>query len=287
MTPQENVSQIAKMPPEAHLFYEEPPAATAPLRDSVVCWIDLLGVRDGLANATRAQNEDVFVADYLRVLRPLYIALDWEFRDTDYRWNAFTDSIVVSVPIEAGHPETTIGLLCDAAAELQFRLTAQGWFARGGVAVGPLHASRQFVIGSGLMDAFRLEGQEAVVPRIIVDKSVRSAVPQFLSYYSDQSDSPQNGAFAYDADGHMFLNYLYAPLALDCDHSELEGALTRHRTRVLANLSTYAEPGCIRSKYLWAAAYHNWFCARWARPAILSKLHIPDISPQAFRTLVP
>lgn len=279
--------ELKPTPREAHLFFEEPPTAPSPVGDSVVCWIDLLGVREGLANAAGSGGEAAFVADYLRVLRPLYVALDWEFQETDYKWNAFTDSIVISVPVEAGHPETTIGLLCDAASEIQFRLTAQGWFARGGVAVGPLHASDQFVVGSGLMEAYQLEGTEAVVPRIIVAESVRKVVPQFVSYYADKADSPQNGAFAFDVDGHMFLNYLYAPLALEGDDTDLDGALERHRKRVFNNLEVHAEPSRIRSKYLWAAAYHNWFCSRWARPASARALAIPDIPPQAFRTLVP
>lgn len=273
------------VPAEVDLFYQASNASAVPLGDSVVCWIDLLGVREGLVSSARSGDEDTFVAGYLSVLGPLYRALDWQFRDTDYRWNAFTDSIVISVPVASAHPEATIGLLCDAAAELQFRLSLQGWFARGGVAVGPLHASKQFVIGSGLMEAYELEGKEAVVPRIIVDADVRNAIPRFVAYYAYAEDSPQNQSFILDADGHIFINYLYAPLAVECDMSALDRALLRHREQVTRHLDAHRNPGRIRAKYLWVAAYHNWFCEQWRSAGDVASLQIPGIQPVAFRRL--
>ena len=274
-------------PDEAAITYEEAPDPTFALRSGVVCWLDLLGLTEQLAQAVRENREPAFVAEYLSVLRPIYKSLEYDFSGTEFQWSAFTDSIVVSVPTDAGHPETTIGLLCDSVAEVQFRLALRGWFARGAVAVGPLHASREFVIGSGMLSAYKLEGGDAVVPRVIVDETVRDALPSFLAYYAAPGESPQNQYFALDDDGQVFINYLFAPISLDCDPATLDDLLAKHRSRILAHLARHAKPGKLRAKYLWLAAYHNWFCAEW-RPGMPDlDLAINDVPKRPFRRLVP
>jgi hypothetical protein len=98
------------------------------LEQAVVCWLDLLGLTEQLNRAAINGSEDDFVARYLAALRPIYTELEYHFDDRDFNWNAFTDTIVLSVPLNAHHPETTIGITCSAALKIQFRLSSLGWF---------------------------------------------------------------------------------------------------------------------------------------------------------------
>jgi hypothetical protein len=58
---------------------------------------------------------------------------------------------------------------------------------RGSVAVGPLFASKQFVVGSGMLSAYKMEEGDAVFPRVILDRSIREIQPKFLSYTPNPS----------------------------------------------------------------------------------------------------
>jgi hypothetical protein len=276
---------IGPPPKESSLDYEEKPDPTFRLGLGVVCWLDLLGIKEQLAAATRQKKEDAFVADYLSVLRPIYASLDYDLSETDYRWNVFTDSIVLSVPVDSAHIETTTGLLCASAAEVQFRLSLRGWFARGAVSIGPLHASEEFVVGSGLLSAFQLEGIDAVVPRVIASSDVRRLLRTFLTYYSEPDDSPQNGYWAVDEDGQAFVNYLYTPIGLEYSPVMVEQFVKKHRKRLIEKLATHKDPGKIRAKYLWVAGYHNWFCEQWLPSAKSSEFKIAKVAEHAFARL--
>jgi len=124
---------IGKMPRAASLDYVADRPRTVSLEDAIVCWLDLLGLRERLITSSQNASESAFVADYLRVLRPIYRTLRWDFSATDFRWNAFSDMIVLSVPIDSGHPEEMIAQLAIVAADVQFRLACLGWFLRGSV----------------------------------------------------------------------------------------------------------------------------------------------------------
>src|SRR5262249_38748094 len=145
-------------------------------------------------------TEDEFVARYLAALRPIYTKLEYDFDDRVFNWNAFTDTIVLSVPLNAHHPETTIGITCSSALKIQFRLSSLGWFLRGSVAVGPLFASKQFVIGSGMLSAYKMEENDAVFPRVILDRSIREIQPKFLGYYAQPEQSFHNTDCVVDED---------------------------------------------------------------------------------------
>ncbi len=272
-------------PPEAYLDFIGEDPKSVDLIQSVVCWLDLLGIREELALAAKKGTESDFVAEYLRVLRPIYTSLRHGFSETDFQWHAFTDSIVISVPHRAGDPEFTIGHTLFSAAEIQFRLARVGWFLRGALAIAALYADENFVIGSGLMHAYRLESEAAVNPRIILGQQLREETKAHLHYYSEPWDSPQNGLLAIDEDEQWFISYMYAPIYLDFPEEGYIPLYADHRDRIIDALKRFSEPGKLRSKYLWTAAYFNWFCATWLSEKVAAELEIPNVPPRGFSLL--
>jgi len=121
---------------------------------------------------------------------------------------------------------------------------------------------------------------------VIVDVSIRNALPTFLSYYSEPEDSPENLAFAGDADGHVFINYLHAPIGLDYTPDRTGQLLDRHKERVVNALAEHRHTRRVRRKYLWVAAYHNWFCSTWLDAKSAKELVIPHVRKRAFVQLV-
>lgn len=274
------------MPPEALPDYEASRPTKVTMRPAVVCWLDALGLREKLAAAAKAGGEAEFVASYLRALRPIYRSIEWDFQGSDFRWNAFTDTIVLSARADRGHPEFILGNIAMAASEIQFRLIRSGWFVRGAIAFGPLWTSRQLVIGNGLLHAYKLETQEAMWPRVILDEATRDALPTFLEYYGEPKRSPQNDEFAVDEDGQIFLNYLFTPIGLDATRTKVDELLKVHRARIIQELQANPAPSALRAKFLWSAAYHNWFCASWLAGRTRRSLQISGVAPRGFRRLV-
>ena len=275
------------LPPEAHLNFTATQPVSVAMIDHVVCWLDLLGLRERLKDAANAGTESEFVAEYLRVLTPVYTSLRAEFKDTDFQWHAFTDSIVISVPHHAAeHSEFAIGHEIFAAAEIQFRIARHGWFLRGALAIAPLYANDQFVIGTGLMRAYQLESEEAVFPRVVLDHPIKAQTVEHLGYYAEPYGSPQNNLIVIDEDKRWFINYLYAPIYLDYPE---EGALPlyrEHRDAVVTKLSQAADNERVRAKYQWVAAYHNWFCSHWISEEFCADLQIQGVAPRNFRQLI-
>jgi hypothetical protein len=144
-------------------------------------------------------------------------------------------------------------------AYVQLGLIQEGFFVRGGVAVGPLFMSDDIVFGPGLLDAHDAEIQ-AGDPRILVHASAVDLLRMHSEYYGSVDASPQNRIVRVDEDGQVFLNYLDA-----CWHDHTEppdyAALARHRDTVTERLERFASNTKIRAKYEWAARYHNYFCS--------------------------
>ncbi len=276
------------LPKEASLLFTTRTPKRVKVKPTIVCWLDLLGLSARLQAASTPDAESAFIAEYLRVLRPIYTSLRWRFSKTGFRWNAFTDSIVLSANVALGHPESSIGSIAMAASEIQFRLACQGWFLRGGFALGALWASEEIVVGSGLMAAYKLETKTAIWPRIVLDSTTRDILPSFMAYYAEPQESPQNHVFARDEDGQVFLNYLFTPIDLDYAGSKLNTIMISHRDRVLTALATHTTPGELRDKYLWVAAYHNWFCSNWFDDMFGTPLQIAGVPSRGFaRIAVP
>ena len=79
-----------------------------------------------------------------------------------------------------GEPELD-QVLSDIAL-LQLGLAHEGFFVRGGVAVGALYIDDDMVFGPGLLDAHDAE-QNAKTPRVVLHESAVKLVKRHVTYY--------------------------------------------------------------------------------------------------------
>ena len=131
----------------------------------------------------------------------------------------FTDNMVIGFPIDktGDPPLSDVDLtwavylrVLLAAASYQAELVRHRLFVRGGIATGPLWMDTNFVYGSGLIDAYKLEHEHAIYPRIIVSSQFvdigKTLVGQLRSA---ESEAWLDNFLIHGRDGQYFINYLF------------------------------------------------------------------------------
>jgi hypothetical protein len=258
----------------------------AQLCDRVICWFDVLGVRQGLENAHSAGTETAWVTSYAADLKLIHDSLAAQYTGSGFDWNAVSDAVVLSVPLILNHPEFTTGFIFMDAAEAQYRLALSGRFMRGAITIGPLLVDGTVIVGSGLVDAQKLEACKASFPRILIGDPILKLLPTFVSYYGGSANAPQGLHLAVDADDQCFVNYLYTAIEhADGDVAAAVAGLQAHKLQVEQQLKAYSGCNKIHSKYIWTAQYHNWFCQNFLPHASSSALQIVNITSRCFYRL--
>jgi hypothetical protein len=184
----------------------------------------------------------------------------------------FSDTLVMASPIDLfGDDETAIAGLLLQASWLQLSLAERGFFARGSITLGDFYMRNELVFGAALVEAYHLERDHAIHPRVILSKGVHDAQRENLEAYVKKKGSPLTTLLLRDRDNQAFLNYL--ELVLE-EAEDPQPRLTAHRDALADKLATYRDNGRVWEKYRWVSEYHNHFCKEhseeeWYMPNLL------------------
>jgi hypothetical protein len=233
------------------------------LRESYCFFLDFLGFSSLVQSATSLVEEQELLDKFVKDVSP-HIDEATKPQKYDYGldgklfWGAkiFTDNIVLGYPSRTPGKETELGSALFDAMYYQLGCVLSGYFVRGGLSYGNLCIAESIVFGKALLEAVGLEKQ-AGYPRIVVGDSVKEITRQHMSFYGRPNDSPHSKTFLTDHEGAWFLNYL---MWLAEDEFIDRTRLKLHKETIERMLITYSGDEKIRSKYLWVAEYHNWFC---------------------------
>ncbi len=233
------------------------------LVESFVLFLDLLGT-SAMATAADAQQHLSALDKALAKARPF--ARD----DDDARfvpsepWFVsawFSDNLALAAPIRTSDGEPELGIFLNAVAGVQLHLALDGFFSRGGLAVGQQFMDPQITFGPALVEAVELENT-AVYPRVLLGRSVVNLVKTHLRYYGDPLYAPHNSALFVGPGGEVFVNYLdHLRNYVAEDLRDVSDWIAQHRDRILEQLARHNESPRIWEKYAWLAAYHNAFCS--------------------------
>jgi hypothetical protein len=174
----------------------------AVLTECAVLFVDILGVREMATGSDAPQH--------LVALQRAVRGRVRDFLSPSSPWPArfFSDTLVLAAPIAVhGDEEAAVGGLTIQAAWLQLNLIAEGFFLRGALTVGSLHMA-ELLFGPALVEAYELESQRAVHPRVVLSERATAGQHDALAYYADPRESPQNALLMRDDDGFTFIDYL-------------------------------------------------------------------------------
>jgi hypothetical protein len=212
------------------------------LRRCAVLFLDLLGVGD------MARGPDA--GEHLLAISRAVSGSYRDFLSAESPWPAalFSDTLVLAAPIVGPSREAAAVLgLVEQAALLELELVAQGLFARGGLAVGEFHIHNGLIFGGALVDAYQLESQGAVHPRIVLADAA-------VECLRGAPEAQEASLLLCDADGRSFVDYLSR---LFDEPADPRPRLRAHRKAVVDKLVLHAGERRRWEKYRWVAEYHN------------------------------
>ena len=236
------------------------------LRETIVCYADILGFSDMTRRAFRQGK----ATDFLKRIKE---ALDKAHEDIrrfsnpfgrippTFEMKLFTDNFLVAYPLadpEGNRGEPELGAILMLFAVVQTKLALDGFFLRGAIATGEHYQAGDIIFGDTLLEAVGLD-KSGGPPRLVIAPSVEPLILEHLSYYGD-SDAPYHVSLLEDPrDGKLFLNYLEAVLGHFPDFYD-SAPIATHRDQVSECLHRYESDERIRQKYEWVAGYHNYAC---------------------------
>jgi hypothetical protein len=239
---------------------------TPRLARCALLFLDLLGVRK-MATGSHAQQNLLELEQALR--SPLKGLLDPE---SAFPAAVFSDTLVMASPTDLfGGDEPAIAGLLLQAAWLQMSLAERGFFARGAITIGDFYIRDDLSYGPALVEAYDLERESAIHPRVILSEEVQEAQRQNLQAYVARKGQPLTTLLLRDRDGRAFLNYLEGLLE---ETGDPEPRLQAHRDALAGKLAMYRDKSRVWEKYRWVSEYHNHFCRK--RLPSSRDLLIPD-----------
>lgn len=236
--------------------------------DSVVAVVDVLGFTQQLrAAAARDELDSLLdrIGDFMTTWSNVFVDRYGVPSDNQRSWEVkfFTDNVILAHPMRP-QSDSEMGSIISNLSMFQIGGVAEeGFFVRGGVAVGGLYMDETVVFGLPLLDAHTTEACVANVPRIVFSDSARTFLAgRIPSRSEDVRDSAYWRDVVQDEDGQLFLNYLEACFNDYTEPPEFNW-INRHRDRTLENIERFSANAHIRAKYEWVARYHNYWCSSW------------------------
>jgi hypothetical protein len=258
------------------------------LLPSFVCYADILGYSQLSIDAIKNGQGEQFLSHLRKALTSAYErvkkhANGWGDRDS-FLIKIFTDNIVVGYPIPSykvsgDYGESELGDILSIFAEFQVGLAMEGFLIRGGIAFGNHYMDDEIVFGDALIEAVS-QDKGGGPPRISLTPSAVEMLQHHLGFYGETHRAPQYRDTLSDSDGAIFLNYLDEAFLAYPDGGIFFEVIEGHKNTVINGLKAYKGNPGIRSKYEWAARYHNFVCQEFA------DTHPVPYSPDADEELV-
>lgn len=221
----------------------------------------MLGFSQQMEKSYQEGTEDLTLREFYSIFQKnLGKIKSRETESSRFYFKTFSDNILLAYPGFSDDLESEFAFIMWSLREYQFRMALKGFFIRGGLTFGPLFLSEDTVYGKALLDAYNLESEIAVNPRVVLSNEVKELVDKHINYYAN-GNAPQKKDVLVDADSRYFINYLAECLLDDGEGQSLDvSSLREHKAQIERGLQEFTSKLQIFSKYAWLAAYHNYFC---------------------------
>lgn len=231
-----------------------------------VLFLDLLGFRN-LVNTGKGSE----IVEALRLSEASGVQFkDGTPSDIDFRISAFSDCVVCSAKLIAKNNLLPASAVASYAGRLALEMLSRGILVRGAITIGNLFHDDHTVFGPALIDAYELESQVALYPRIIVPSKVFGGINMSLSIIFGVEWWMQHQPFCEDFDGIYHLD-IFGPFFMDerpvtlrvktkCSLERLGPITSRLVKRVCR--TRHKDPR-IATKYEWLRHYLDECCERF------------------------
>ena len=146
-----------------------------------VGYIDILGARKLMA-----QHNDNFLNDLNSIYNDAMRDVKYTnvVNQKDIYIKIFSDNILIAVPTVKNdiNRQAKLEKIINLAGNFYNNILRHGYLARGAITEGKFYKDENniFVYGKALTDAVNMEEENAIYPRIIVEKGIRDILPQYF-----------------------------------------------------------------------------------------------------------
>jgi hypothetical protein len=221
----------------------------------LVAFIDILGFRDALRDKENLNTFLGLIAGFVNLNSNF--AMHVENREDKSQIiklrpsiTAFSDNIAISYSLTALERQNVNGwsalhALTENIASIASKCMEAGLLIRGGITIGPLYHRAGVIIGPALVEAYEIESQIAIYPRVVLSKAALRL-----------NDVASRFLLNVDADGLHYVNYFRSLVTrIENGRVNLEIARwLRHIDVVIENnLTKYQANGDLRrlAKWIW------------------------------------
>ncbi len=224
--------------------------------DRYVAFLDVLGFKELVRQSMDNQeilNKIDSALNYSRRLQIENYEGTWVMSDYGKQVSVFSDSIVISYEMQrsgaAFHILMDLIHLCND-------LLGVGMLVRGGVTVGKLIHENNKCFGPAMVEAYGMESDRAIYPRIVVNPLLIERGLEYRSNTWEDEKNYLNGCIDMDFDGNMYLDYLVQWNEFD-DEEIYNLYLCRVRQWIIESLQKFRAFPEILMKYEWLRRYYN------------------------------
>ncbi len=136
-------------------------------KNKIVAFVDILGFSEHIHKSQKSDSIRLDIYNILRDFHNLSEKSNAFIRmgtsdDNDKKVTTFSDNIVISYSEDSSFIEAIYDV-----GRLQVECLKRGFFIRGGLTIGEIIHTKEVVFGQALVDAYYLENEIAIYPRII------------------------------------------------------------------------------------------------------------------------
>lgn len=204
------------------------------LKSYIVAFIDLLGFSSMVTHDCETPNGE---QQYIESLYECHIETKKLKKELpDLQLIQFSDSVVFALPYSIENYKSLVEMI----ATYQYHLLSKCILCRGGVSYGKHFSTEDFLFSNGMIEAYRLESQVAITPRIVVSNELLDLVNPIIE--KEKVILP----LVQEYDGLWFINYLNGK-----DSQEVWTYISKIIPDELS------ESPSIRNKQVWLVDFYN------------------------------
>jgi hypothetical protein len=177
----------------------------------IICFLDILGFSEFV---NRYDND--ITSTFLQEIQESFALARVHLLENKNQYNkeaiehleyqTFSDNVCISIPYFDNENDflSNFNILSIYVRGLQMIMMSKGFFMRGGISIGSYYADNNIIFSKGLINAYKLESEKAIYPRILVDKVI---IEKILNYRESQIDYfGLKQAIIFDWENQAFLN---------------------------------------------------------------------------------
>lgn len=179
----------------------------------IIAYIDLLGFKEAVADEEKMESILDLLTQFIKQNGDHTPEWGYDTKTNEpiiqsISSSAFSDHIVISfLVIEDSYEDIRLLMvmqkLQNHIGDIAMTALSKGFLIRGAVTIGKLYHQNNMVFGKALVDAYNLESQTAIYPRILISKELKE--------YIDSNDWRKKSVtylVTQDFDGYWILNYI-------------------------------------------------------------------------------